>query len=237
MSLLATRTISLAKLKIEKLISLFIISITKDTNISKYNDKHTNMLLTPQHRRSSRIESKMQKEAQRVFNEKIANGTMSKEELLNTPKCLRNFDEAEDAILEKDDGEDGYNTYLYRQEQEKLMLGSTAHTARKALFKLEKEVISRRISEMEEEAEYDLSDKRKKELRNEALELKRQLMKIEYQKIIYALELLEQDITTKLTNLNKIPGRGPRKLEQEEKKEVEESIAARVSQRRRLARR
>jgi len=60
------------------------------------------MLLTPQHRRSSRIESRMQKTAQQIFNEKIANGTMSKEELLNTPKCLRNFDEAEDEIIEED---------------------------------------------------------------------------------------------------------------------------------------
>jgi hypothetical protein len=51
----------------------------------------------------------MQKTAQQLFNEKIANGTMSKEELLNTPKCLRNFDESEDAILENEDVE------LYRQ--------------------------------------------------------------------------------------------------------------------------
>lgn len=74
------------------------------------------MLLTPQHRRSLRIEARMQKTVQQDFNERVANGTMSKEELLNAPKCLRNFDEAEDAILAKDDGENGYNTYLYRQE-------------------------------------------------------------------------------------------------------------------------
>lgn len=195
MSLLATMTISLAKLKIEKLISLFIISITKDTNISKYNDKHTNMLLTPQHRRSSRIESKMQKEAQRVFNEKIANGTMSKEELLNTPKCLRNFDEAEDAILEKDDGEDGYNTYLYRQEQEKKRLRESSNNTRKALLKMEKTVIERRIGLMEAEAVMELSDERKRELHQEAQELKCRLMKLEYQKLIYALELVECEIT------------------------------------------
>ena len=43
----------------------------------------------------------MQK-AQQLFNEKIANGTMTKEELENTPTCLRHFDEAEDAILNAD---------------------------------------------------------------------------------------------------------------------------------------
>ena len=41
-------------------------------------------------------------EAQQLFNEKIANGTMTKEELENTPTCLRHFDEAEDAILKAD---------------------------------------------------------------------------------------------------------------------------------------
>lgn len=57
------------------------------------------MLLAPQHRRSARIEARMQKRVQKDFNERVANGTMTKEELLNAPKCLRNFDEAEDAIL------------------------------------------------------------------------------------------------------------------------------------------
>jgi hypothetical protein len=68
------------------------------------------MLLTPQHRRSARVAAKMQKEAHKVafksehndFIERVANGTMTKEELLNAPKCLRNFDEAEDAILAQD---------------------------------------------------------------------------------------------------------------------------------------
>ena len=184
------------------------------------------MLLTPQHRRSSRVAARMQKEAQRIFNEKIANGTMSKEELLNTPKCLRNFDEEEDAILEKDDGEDGYNTYLYRQDQEKKRLAGSAHLARKALFKMEAQVISKRIGQMEE-AEYDLSDKRKKQLYREAQTIKRQLMKIEYQKIAYALELLEKEISSKLERLRII----------RKEKESGESIAARVSRRRRLARR
>jgi len=41
-------------------------------------------------------------EVQQLFNEKIANGTMTKEELENTPTCLRHFDEAEDAILKAD---------------------------------------------------------------------------------------------------------------------------------------
>ena len=41
-------------------------------------------------------------EAQQLFNEKIANGTMTKEELENTPTYLRHFDEAEDAILKAD---------------------------------------------------------------------------------------------------------------------------------------
>jgi hypothetical protein len=39
------------------------------------------------------------KDSQQLFNEKIANGTMTKEELENTPTCLRHFDEAEDVIL------------------------------------------------------------------------------------------------------------------------------------------
>ena len=64
------------------------------------------MLLTPQHRRSSRVAARMQKTAQQAFDEKIANGTMTKEALLNAPKCLRNFDEAEDAILAQSDEED-----------------------------------------------------------------------------------------------------------------------------------
>jgi len=59
------------------------------------------MLLTQQHRRSARVVARMQETARNDFNEKVANGTMSNEELLNAPKCLRNFDEAEDAILEK----------------------------------------------------------------------------------------------------------------------------------------
>ena len=63
------------------------------------------MLLTPQHRRSARVAARMQKTAQQEFNERVANGTMTKEELLNAPKCLRNFDEAEDAILAQSDEE------------------------------------------------------------------------------------------------------------------------------------
>ena len=57
------------------------------------------MLLTPQHRRSARVEARMQKTVQQEFNERVANGTMTKEELLNAPTCLRSFDEAEEAIL------------------------------------------------------------------------------------------------------------------------------------------
>ena len=60
------------------------------------------MLLTPHHRRSARVAAKMQKTAQQDFYARIENGTMTKEELLNAPKCLRNFDEAEDAILAQD---------------------------------------------------------------------------------------------------------------------------------------
>ena len=61
------------------------------------------MLLTPQHRRSSRVSRRAAaKTAQQIFDEKIANGTMTKEELENTPTCLRHFDEAEDAILNAD---------------------------------------------------------------------------------------------------------------------------------------
>ena len=70
------------------------------------------MLLTPQHRRSSRVSRKAAaKTAQQIFDEKIANGTMTKEELESTPTRLRHFDEAEDAILglldEDDDDEEG----------------------------------------------------------------------------------------------------------------------------------
>ena len=61
------------------------------------------MLLTPQHRRSARVAARMQKTAQQEFNERVANGTMTKEELLNAPTCFRSFDEAEDAILAQSD--------------------------------------------------------------------------------------------------------------------------------------
>ena len=71
----------------------------------KINLTQTDMLLTPQHRRSARVEARMQKTAQQEFNERVANGTMTKEELLNAPKCWRNFDEAEDAILARSDEE------------------------------------------------------------------------------------------------------------------------------------
>lgn len=63
------------------------------------------MLLTPQHRRSARVEARMKKTVQEEFNERVANGTMTKEELLNAPTCLRSFDEAEDAILAQSDEE------------------------------------------------------------------------------------------------------------------------------------
>ena len=43
--------------------------------------------------------TKERQEAQQLFNEKIASGTMTKEELERTPTSLRHFDEAEDAIL------------------------------------------------------------------------------------------------------------------------------------------
>lgn len=152
------------------------------------------MLLTPQHRRSARVAAKMQKTPQQAFDEKIANGTMSKEELLNAPKCLRNFDEAEEAILAKDDGDDGYNTYLYRQEQEKKRLRESSNSTRKALLKMEKTVIERKIGLMEAEAATDLSNKRKLELHQEAQELKCKLMKMQYQKLIYALELVESEL-------------------------------------------
>ena len=46
-----------------------------------------------------------------IFDEKIANGTMTKEELESTPTSLRHFDEVEDAILglsdEESDDEEG----------------------------------------------------------------------------------------------------------------------------------
>ena len=41
--------------------------------------------------------------AQQLFDDKIASGTMTKEELENTPSCLRHFDELEAAIYAKAD--------------------------------------------------------------------------------------------------------------------------------------
>ena len=61
------------------------------------------MLLTPQHRRSSRVAARTRMTAQQEFNVRVANGTMTKEELLNAPTCFRSFDEAEDAILAQSD--------------------------------------------------------------------------------------------------------------------------------------
>ena len=63
------------------------------------------MLLTPHHRRSSRVAARKRMTAQQEFNVRVANGTMTKEELLNVPTCFRNFDEAEDAILAQSDEE------------------------------------------------------------------------------------------------------------------------------------
>jgi len=60
------------------------------------------MLLTPQHRRSSRV-SRRAAAKTAIFDEKIANGTMTKEELERTPTCLRHFDEREFAIEEAED--------------------------------------------------------------------------------------------------------------------------------------
>ena len=67
--------------------------------------KTQNMLLTPQHRRSARVAARMRMTAQQEFNVRVANGTMTKEELLNAPTCFRSFDEAEDAILAQSDEE------------------------------------------------------------------------------------------------------------------------------------
>jgi len=62
------------------------------------------MLLTPQHRRSSRVSRRAAtKTAQQIFDEKIASGNMTKEELENTPACLRYFDEREEAIEDSED--------------------------------------------------------------------------------------------------------------------------------------
>ena len=72
---------------------------------------------------------------------------------------------------------------------------------------------------MEAEAEYDLSDERKKELYQNAQEIKCQLMKLEYQNVMYALELLEVELTNKLEKLRTVQ---------------EESIATRVVRRHRL---
>jgi len=57
------------------------------------------MLLTPQHRRSSRVSRRAAtKTPQQIFDEKIASGNMTKEELESTPACLRHFDDDEFAI-------------------------------------------------------------------------------------------------------------------------------------------
>ena len=57
------------------------------------------MLLTPQHRRSSRVSRRAAaKTAQQIFDEKIASGNMTKKEVENTPTSLRHFDEREEAI-------------------------------------------------------------------------------------------------------------------------------------------
>ena len=62
------------------------------------------MLLTPQHRRSSRVSRRAAvKTAQQIFDEKIASGNMTKEELESTPACLRHFDEREEAIEDAED--------------------------------------------------------------------------------------------------------------------------------------
>jgi len=49
------------------------------------------------------VKTKNRWRAQQLFNEKIASGTMTMEELENTPTCLRHFDEAEAAIYAKAD--------------------------------------------------------------------------------------------------------------------------------------
>ncbi len=62
------------------------------------------MLLTPQHRRSSRVSRRATtKTAQQIFDEKIASGNMTKEELENTPTHLRHFDDLEFAIEDAED--------------------------------------------------------------------------------------------------------------------------------------
>lgn len=47
--------------------------------------------------------TKERQEAQQLFDDKITSGTMTKEELENTPSCLRHFDELEAAIYAKAD--------------------------------------------------------------------------------------------------------------------------------------
>ena len=62
------------------------------------------MLLTPQHRRSSRVSRRaLTKTAQQIFDEKIASGNMTKEELESTPTHLRHFDDDEFAIEDAED--------------------------------------------------------------------------------------------------------------------------------------
>ena len=100
--------ISLRSSKIEILIldlNFDIPEYEHKINLSQNKLKTQNMLLTPQHRRSARVAARMQKTAQQEFNERVANGTMTKEELLNAPTCFRSFDEAEDAILAQSDEE------------------------------------------------------------------------------------------------------------------------------------
>ena len=49
------------------------------------------------------VKTKNRWQAQQLFDEKIASGAMTMEELENTPTCLRHFDEAEAAIYAKAD--------------------------------------------------------------------------------------------------------------------------------------
>jgi len=88
-----------------KLFFLFIIFVIKLNKIINTNLIQTKtMLLTPQHRRSSRVSRRaLTKTPQQIFDEKIANGTMTKEELESTPTCLRHFDEREEAIEDSED--------------------------------------------------------------------------------------------------------------------------------------
>ena len=130
------------------------------------------MLLTPQHRRSARVAARMQKTAQQEFNERVANGTMTKEELLNAPTCFRSFDEAEDAILAQSDEESEEETNTVPSALRLFLDGRVLqkiHSLKLIVSKLPvplvSAIIQQLIQELEEAQALEEAQKRRREKR------------------------------------------------------------------------